>query len=124
MNTATNDDLDAVDIPPSSTIQLLTADADLPFSVRNDLPWPVNVELSVAPTDPRLEVEPVTAATMQPNTSGRVKVPVSARVGSGEVGADVSSCPAPPGCRSATRERARLGARRVGEASVSPSSAA
>ncbi|GAA1231318.1 hypothetical protein JOF42_000530 [Microbacterium phyllosphaerae] len=85
VNTATTDTLASVDIPPASTIQLLSANADLPFSVRNDLPWPVNIELSVKPSDPRLDVQSVTPWTIQPGTTTRVKVPVSARVGSGEV---------------------------------------
>lgn len=82
---ATQDTLNAVDIPPASTIQLLSANADLPFSVRNDLPWPVNIRLSVYPSDARLDVEPVTPWVVQAGTTARVKVPVSARVGSGEV---------------------------------------
>lgn len=83
---ATDDTLHAVSIPPSSTIQLLSANADLPFSIKNDLPWPVTLRLAVAPTDPRLDVQASTDVVVQPNTSARVKVPVSARVGSGEVG--------------------------------------
>lgn len=82
---ATTATLESVYIPPASTIQLLSANADLPFSVRNDLPWPVDVRLSVFPSDARLDVEPTTTATIQPGTTTRVKVPVSARVGSGEV---------------------------------------
>jgi hypothetical protein len=82
----TQETLGAVSIPPSSTIQLLTAAADLPFGVRNDLPWPVTIQLSVSPTDPRLEVKPVVEQVVQANTSMRIKVPVEARVGSGEVG--------------------------------------
>lgn len=82
---ATRDTLDAVGIPPSSTIQLLSANADLPFAVRNDLPWPVNVVLTVLPSDPRLDVDSVTRATIQAGTTSRVKVPVTARVGSGEL---------------------------------------
>ncbi|SEB38505.1 DUF6049 family protein [Microbacterium hydrocarbonoxydans] len=85
VNTATIDTLNAVDIPPASTIQLLSANADLPFSVRNDLPWPVNIRLSVHPSDPRLDVQAITPWTIQPDSTTRVKVPVSARVGSGEV---------------------------------------
>lgn len=77
--------LAAVNIPPSSTIQLLTANADLPIAVRNDLPWPVTVQLFASPTDPRLEVKPMTETVVQGNSTTRVKVPVSARVGSGEV---------------------------------------
>ncbi|MCB8045339.1 hypothetical protein JM654_17845 [Microbacterium oxydans] len=81
----TSETLAAVSIPPSSTIQLLTANADLPIAVRNDLPWPVTVQLFVSPTDPRLEVKPVTETVVEANSTKRVKVPVSARVGSGEV---------------------------------------
>ncbi|MBO0980288.1 DUF6049 family protein [Microbacterium sp. SD291] len=81
----TGEILAAVSIPESSTIQLLTANADLPFQVRNDLPWPVTIDLHVSPSEPRLDVEPVTTATVQGNTNSRIKVPVSARVGSGEL---------------------------------------
>ncbi len=77
--------LDAVNIPPSSTIQLLTANADLPIAVRNDLPWPVTVQLFVSPTDPRLEVRSPDETIVQAQSTTRIKVPVSARVGSGEV---------------------------------------
>ncbi|WAA66147.1 DUF6049 family protein [Microbacterium oxydans] len=77
--------LAAVSIPPSSTIQLLTANADLPIAVRNDLPWPVKVRLFVSPTDARLDVKPMNETDVQANSTTRVKVPVSARVGSGEV---------------------------------------
>ncbi|AXL13594.1 hypothetical protein DXT68_16770 [Microbacterium foliorum] len=107
---ATTATLDAVDIPPSSTIQLLTANADLPFSVRNDLPWPVNVMLSVRPSDPRLDVQKVTAATIQPNSNGRVKVPVSARVGSGEVTLTLELS-SPTGVQISQPERVRVSVR-------------
>lgn len=81
----TTEILGAVSIPESSTIQLLTANADLPIRVRNDLPWPVKVTLTVSPTDPRLEVRAVNEVEVLANTTVRAKVPVSARVGSGEV---------------------------------------
>jgi hypothetical protein len=77
--------LGAVSIPPSSTIQLLSANADLPIRVRNDLPWPVTVQLTASPTDPRLDVKPLVETVVQANSTLTVKVPVSARVGSGEV---------------------------------------
>lgn len=81
----TRETLAAVNIPESSTIQLISANADLPIRVRNDLPWPVTVQLTVAPTDPRLEVKPLVETVVQANSTLTVKVPVSARVGSGEV---------------------------------------
>jgi hypothetical protein len=77
--------LGSVSIPQSSTIQLISANADLPIGVRNDLPWPVTVQLTASPTDPRLEVKPLIETVVQANSTTRVKVPVSARVGSGEV---------------------------------------
>ena len=77
--------LGAVSVPPSSTIQLLSANADLPIRVRNDLPWPVTVQLTASPSDPRLEVKPLIETVVQANNTARVKVPVSARIGSGEV---------------------------------------
>lgn len=83
--TATQETLSAVNIPPSSTIQLLSAAADIPIGVRNDLPWPVTIRLTVAPSDPRLDVNPISEQIVQANTSTRVKVPVTARVGSGEL---------------------------------------
>lgn len=82
-NNLTN--LGAVAIVPSSTIQLLSANADLPFAVRNDLPWPATVRLTVSPSDPRLEVQRVTEQVVPANSSTRIRVPVEARVGSGEV---------------------------------------
>lgn len=81
----TRETLAAVSIPESSTIQLISANADLPIRVRNDLPWPVTVRLTVAPTDPRLDVKPLVETVVQANSTVSVKVPVSARVGSGEV---------------------------------------
>lgn len=110
VNEATTDTLNAVDIPPASTIQLLSANADLPFSVRNDLPWPVNIQLSVTPSDPRLEVQAVTPWTIQPGTTTRVKVPVSARVGSGEVTLTLSLS-SPTGVPISQPERVRVSVR-------------
>lgn len=110
VNEATTQTLNAVDIPPASTIQLLSANADLPFSVRNDLPWPVNIELTVKPSDPRLDVQPVTPWTIQAGTTTRVKVPVSARVGSGEVTLTLSLS-SPTGVPISEPERVRVSVR-------------
>lgn len=110
VNEQTTETLNAVDIPPASTIQLLSANADLPFSVRNDLPWPVNIELTVKPSDPRLEVQSVTRWTIQPGTTTRVKVPVSARVGSGEVTLTLSLS-SPTGVPISQPERVRVSVR-------------
>ncbi|WP_424446683.1 DUF6049 family protein [Microbacterium sp. CH-015] len=81
---ATATTLDAVGIVPVSDITLLATAAPLTFTVRNDLAWPVSLVLITTPGDPRLRVQnstPIEAGAAQ-NT--RVKVPVEARVGSGE----------------------------------------
>lgn len=81
----TQSTLSAVAVQPSSTIQLYAATADLPVWVRNDLAWPVSVRLSAAPSDLRLEVQSTTDVTALAASNTRIKVPVSARVGSGEL---------------------------------------
>lgn len=82
---ATAATLDAVGILPPSTTNLLTSGAGLGFWVRNDLPWPVNVALTAAPDDLRLEVEPTTQVRADAASNKRIEVPVQARVGNGEV---------------------------------------
>lgn len=77
--------LASVGIIPPTSIQLLTADADLPVFVHNDLPYPVNLVLYATPDDLRLDVQAQTTITAQPASNTSIKVPVQARVGSGEV---------------------------------------
>jgi len=81
---ATTTTLDSVAIVPPSDITLLASSAPLTFSVRNDLPWPVNLTLSASPNDPRLIVQKSAEVAAGPEQSTRVQVPVQARVGSGE----------------------------------------
>ncbi|MEJ1922702.1 DUF6049 family protein [Microbacterium sp. KHB019] len=81
--TQTTVTLNSVGVQQPSPVQLFTAAAPLPVWVRNDLPWPVNVTLTSTPSDARLDIEPLTAVAAQPASNTRVKVPVSARVGSG-----------------------------------------
>lgn len=76
--------LDAVAIVPPSDIVLAATSAPLAFSVRNDLPWPVSLVLIAAPGDPRMIVQNTTPVEAGPSQNTRVKVPVEARVGSGE----------------------------------------
>lgn len=82
---ATATTLDSVGILPSTTIQLLSPGTDLPFAVRNDLPYRVNVVLFTTPNDFRLDVQQATPVVAEPNSNQGVKVPVQARVGSGQV---------------------------------------
>lgn len=77
--------LDAVGILPPSTTNLISSGAGLGFWVRNDLPWPVNVALTAAPDNLRLEVERTTQVRADAASNKRIEVPVQARVGNGEV---------------------------------------
>ncbi|MGM7699351.1 DUF6049 family protein [Microbacterium sp. A84] len=81
----TSTTLNAVGVQQPSPIQLFTSAAPLPVWVRNDLPWPVNVTLTSTPSDARLDVQPTKDFVAQPANNERVKVPVEARVGSGEL---------------------------------------
>ncbi len=81
---ATAKTMGAVAIVPPSDITLLASSAPLTFSVRNDLPWPVTLTLSVNPNDPRLIVQKTAEVSAGSAQSTRVQVPVQARVGSVE----------------------------------------
>lgn len=81
----TAETLDSVGILPPSQIQLISSGAGIPVWVRNDLPYPVTVQLLASPDDLRLEVQPVTVVTALPNSNTRAEVPVQAQIGNGDV---------------------------------------
>lgn len=76
--------LGSVAVQPPSDITLAASSAPLTFSVRNDLPWPVSLVLIAMNNDPRLRVQNTTPVEAGPSQVTRAKVPVDARVGSGE----------------------------------------
>lgn len=81
----TQETLDSVALLPSTTINLFAAGAGLPFTVRNDLPYEVNLVLYATPDDLRLGVRRANEIVATPQSNTRVEVPVEARVGNGEV---------------------------------------
>ncbi|MFF7682468.1 DUF6049 family protein [Microbacterium sp. NPDC007973] len=85
---ATSTTLDSVGIL-SSDFRLVSSSAPLRPWVRNDLPWPVTVVLSVRPDDARLRVQDHTTVDAQASANTRVEVPVEARIANGEVGVDL-----------------------------------
>ncbi|SDO33886.1 hypothetical protein SAMN04487848_0464 [Microbacterium sp. ru370.1] len=85
---ATQTTLDSVGIL-SSDFRLVSSSAPLRPWVRNDLPWPVTVVLSVRPDDARLRVQDRTTVDAQASANTRVEVPVEARLANGEVGVDL-----------------------------------
>lgn len=105
--TATTTTLDAVGVQEPSPIQLFTSAAPLPVWVRNDLQWPVNVQLTARPSDARLDVRPLTEVVAQPASNTRVKVPVEARVGSGSLSVDFGLT-SPTGVRIGTDQTAAV----------------
>lgn len=86
---ATATTLESVRLLPTSTINLFAAGAGLPFTVRNDLPYPVNLVLYASPDDLRLNVQRANDIVATPLSNTRVEVPVEARVGNGEVTIDL-----------------------------------
>ena len=77
--------LESVRLLPTSSINLFGADARLWFTLRNDLPYPVNLVLYAVPNDLRLDVQRATPIVGSASSNTRVEVPVQARVGNGEV---------------------------------------
>lgn len=86
--TANTQALDAfrssVSVESSNAVNLINKSADFPVRVRNSLPWPVNVEVTLLPSDPRLRVTSTGMATIPANSSSNVDVPVTA-IGSGDI---------------------------------------
>ncbi|GGI46913.1 hypothetical protein BCL57_000997 [Agromyces flavus] len=76
---------DAVSIVPSSSVLVVATETGIPITVQNDLPYPVDVTVQVAPSNGRLIVEEPVEATVEADSRGTVSVPVAAGVGSGEV---------------------------------------
>lgn len=79
--------LDSVGIL-SSDFRLVSSSAPLRPWVRNDLPWPVTVVLSVRTNDARLRVQERTTVEAQASANTRMEVPVEARIANGEVSVD------------------------------------
>ncbi|KQM39478.1 hypothetical protein ASE56_03380 [Microbacterium sp. Leaf203] len=85
---ATRTTLDSVGIL-SSDFRLVSSSAPLRPWVRNDLPWPVTVVMSVRTNDARLRVQDRTTIDAQASANTRVEVPVEARIANGEVSVDL-----------------------------------
>ncbi len=82
---ATADTVSAVEILQPTPVSLASSGAPLGVWIRNDLPYPIDVDLMVTPDDPRLTVQRSTSVTIPASSNMRAKVPVESRVGSGEV---------------------------------------
>ena len=76
--------LSAVTVEPSSAVNLINKSANFPVLVRNNLPWPVHVDVTLVPDDPRLRATPAQYQTLAAQGATTVEVPVGA-IGSGDI---------------------------------------
>lgn len=74
----------------ASDVQLVSSEAPLPVWIRNDLPYPVTVTLITRPDDARLAVQQTIEVIAAPDQNTRVRIPVEATIGSGQVRLDLS----------------------------------
>ena len=76
--------LSAVSVEPSSAVNLINKSANFPVLVRNTLPWPIHVDVTLVPDDPRLRATPALSQTLAAQGATTVEVPVGA-IGSGDI---------------------------------------
>ncbi|BDZ64626.1 DUF6049 family protein [Agromyces mangrovi Wang et al. 2018] len=86
----TRETLDAVSIVPSSEFTVISRESGILVTVENDLPYPVNVVITVDPSNGRLLVDGPVEATVGPDSRGTSTIPVQAGVGNGAVALLVS----------------------------------
>lgn len=84
MTSQVTDMLSAVTVEPSSAVNLINKSANFPVLVRNNLPWPVRVNVTLVPDDPRLRATPALSQTLAAQGATTVEVPVGA-IGSGDI---------------------------------------
>ena len=76
--------LSAVTVEPSSAVNLINKSANFPVLVRNNLPWPVRVDVTLVPDDPRLRATPAQSQTLAAQGATTVEGPVGG-IGSGDI---------------------------------------
>ena len=76
--------LSSVTVEPSSAVNLINKSANFPVLVRNNLPWPIRVDVTLVPDDPRLRATPAQSQTLAAQGATTVEVPVGA-IGSGDI---------------------------------------
>ncbi len=83
------DTLHSVAVVSSSTVNMVGGQANIPISVQNNLTQPVTVIVRADPSNARLAVAADETITIQPESQGKARIPVKARVGNGSVALDV-----------------------------------
>src|SRR5690606_36938211 len=77
--------LESVSIAATSPILMVSNQSFLPFSVRNELDYPVTVVLQASSSSLKLNVNSSVTQEIPANAREAVRVPVEARLGNGEV---------------------------------------
>ena len=78
--------LDAVQIVEGSSVTVVANQSELPITLANDLPYPVNVVIHAVPSNGRLVVgQTDTPVTLEANSRKSVKIPLKAQVANGQV---------------------------------------
>ena len=76
--------LSSVTVEPSSAVNLINKSANFPVLVRNKLPWPIRVNVTLIPDNPRLRATPALSQVLAARGATTVEVPVGA-IGSGDI---------------------------------------
>ncbi len=68
-----------------SPVNVLASTAEVPITIQNSFDQPVNLVITVVPTNGRLIVDGDVKMVIQPQSQSTVRIPVTARIGSGDV---------------------------------------
>ena len=68
----------AIQVESGSSVLLVSAGGELPISIHSDLPVEATVTVRMVPGDPRLRAEEVVTATLSPDATTTVRIPVTA----------------------------------------------
>jgi hypothetical protein len=82
--------LQSVAVTTKGPINVLASQVDIPVTLKNALPQAVTVQVHLVPSNGRLVVGSDIAATLDPESAQTVQVPVTAKVGNGDVTLRVS----------------------------------
>ncbi|NQX29081.1 hypothetical protein HQQ81_17180 [Microbacteriaceae bacterium VKM Ac-2854] len=78
--------MDSVRIESASDLLQLSRDSSIPVYVRNDLPWPVTVDIQTRTSRAVLDIDEnsIDPVSIEAKSQARTAIPVKARVGNGE----------------------------------------
>lgn len=77
--------LDAISVVPSSVVNVLASQTEVPITIENTLEYPVNLIVDVDPSNGRLIVDRRIEAIVGPQSRATALIPVQARIGNGDV---------------------------------------